>query len=1724
MNAKIWGRWVSRLFTQRRLAQRQQLVQRRLSVELLEDRVTPATISWTGAGANSFWSNAENWSLSRAPLATDDIVFGNLADVSARSPIYNLAGLPVFNSITISASGYTLGGTLGSPTVALSGPLNVGTNLGTQAITLNMQLLPPSSTLQQTFTINSGSHLIISGQLSANANALQAAQQTLTKSGAGVLELTSDNSTYTGAITLANNGGVVVISHANALGTGAVVAGAPTAGITTVNVNSQLQLKNVAGPINTRLKLNGTGIINDGALFNLAGNNTWAGAISLDSNSSFGGTSGTSLNITALISDLGAGHNLTKEGQGRLILSRVGGNTYRGQTIVNNGILTIRDPLSLGAGATAGTPQNGSPQSGTIVNFNSTTGEAGTLQLEFTGTLGANDPNGILLNPALPFNAVTNPYIGFQVYNDLLTLNGPGFGGIGALNSLSSYLSGQNIWSGNVTLGSPPPSVGSVQIGVAANSSLIVSGVIGDPNRSPQLVKVLPGRLILNNANTYAGGTFVSAGVVNIRDSRALGTGGASVAAGAALELEVDRGIDGTPQRNHNRNLGFDSVTGSGPGQEISVTGLAGTFTITFKGQTTAALPFNATAAQVQAALNALSTVNTGGGSVTVTQVGSIFRVIFNGALAASNQPMMTGVASGGATVVISPIYSLNVSNTLSISGTGIGNTGALRSINGINTYSGNITTNGSSIGVDADARPGHFTADANYFTYDHRLRVTGTIGGSSLTKLGAGHLILPFANTYFGATNIQQGWVTVQNNNSLGADSSGQAPTLRPYTTISDGAALHLKSLTPGTTFNLINNFNVSGNGILHPFSLINQAGAIQNLDGNNILAGIIQLNGNAGIGVEEITPPPAGVDPSQLTLTGYTWDFGSTAGGITKLGSQRLIIQSPGTYTGNVIVQNGVLLAQHDTALGANGAGTVTVQSGAALELGSSIPLQNGGVLGGLGIWGKNLVLNGSGNATFGSSTLTVLSGITPTTDPINTPIVPTDNSWRGSISLGSDATITIQPNSRLTVTGSIGDAINPAANGSNLTINGGGTLNLAGANTYRGTTFINEGVLTIANGQALGTPGNAEVQQLTLTDAVAGVTQFNLTFKGQTTGAITFTDDGPTDAAAIQAALNALTTIGGAAAVGGVATVAALLPGEYRITLGGSLSGFEQPLIEALATSGPGTIEVEQTLAGAGGTVIANGASLQLAGSFTVAGEPLLVQGQGNTGTPNIPTQWFQVGPAPITNGATPGAQNVTGRVTGTVVDPRDSNIIYMATAGSGAWKTIDGGRSWRPMFDAIPEIQRITVGGNPAGTFTLNFDGETTGNLSASSTPAEVQAALNNLDSIGGIGAQVTVTKATQGGNVSFTITFGGVLAGYAVDQIQAVAAGGATASVVTVQQGLDPRFAMYIGYIAMHPLNPNLSQSDPENVARMNTLYLGTGETNNSPDSFYGTGIYVSRDAGVTWRVLTGAETQDVTVVGLSATESFTLSYNGESTAPLSGHSSAAEVQTALNGLSTINGIGGSVTVTRSGIAEVQRVTVIGGLAAAADTYTLTFDGQTTAALAFNATPAQIKTALENLTNIGGVGGIVTVSAPTGVAEVQELVVDFGDNPTPSYTYTLTFAGQTTTALPYNATAAQIQAALEALSTIGAGNVIVTQTDAGATTNTYSITFAGTLGIYQRAVDHLQSRDCIHQWKRHGSGPGWRVLYGHLWWHAGHFRPAGHDTGRIGIDGGVCHGN
>ena len=66
--------------------------------------------------------------------------------------------------------------------------------------------------------------------------------------------------------------------------------------------------------------------------------------------------------------------------------------------------------------------------------------------------------------------------------------------------------------------------------------------------------------------------------------------------------------------------------------------------------------------------------------------------------------------------------------------------------------------------------------------------------------------------------------------------------------------------------------------------------------------------------------------------------------------------------------------------------------------------------------------------------------------------------------------------------------------------------------------------------------------------------------------------------------------------------------------------------------------------------------------------------------------VTSNWTFMGPAPILNGQTPGAEPVTGRIAAIAAHPTDANTIYVAAAGGGVWKTTDGGTSWTAKSDS------------------------------------------------------------------------------------------------------------------------------------------------------------------------------------------------------------------------------------------------------------------------------------------------------------------------------------------------------------------------------------------------------------------------------------------------------
>jgi hypothetical protein len=161
-------------------------------------------------------------------------------------------------------------------------------------------------------------------------------------------------------------------------------------------------------------------------------------------------------------------------------------------------------------------------------------------------------------------------------------------------------------------------------------------------------------------------------------------------------------------------------------------------------------------------------------------------------------------------------------------------------------------------------------------------------------------------------------------------------------------------------------------------------------------------------------------------------------------------------------------------------------------------------------------------------------------------------------------------------------------------------------------------------------------------------------------------------------------------------------------------------------------------------------------------------------------------------------------------------------------------------------------------------------------------------------------------------------------------------------------------------------------------------------------------------------------------------------------------------------------------------------------------YTITYNGQTTGHIAYGATASAIDTALELLSQIGTGGMAVTAASPlgygnnvvlaftphadanavtvtasalvdTGNAEVQTLSIAAAGVIPDAGHYHIIYSGQTSGAIAWDASAATIQTAVQALSNIGAGNMTVTAANPLAYGQNVVLTFAGTLNRGDKAA-------------------------------------------------------
>ena len=647
----------------------------------------------------------------------------------------------------------------------------------------------------------------------------------LIKDGAGRLTLTRPNQ-YMGTTTV--SGGVLAITSNLALGTGAGAAGRVT-----VNGGTLELATSGAVSFPKLLTLHGSGHANQGALRNVSGLNTWAGAITLgaaavirnlnaatgDSLILSGGVSGTNRDLTVA----GAGHtlissalttgtgNLLKQSAGTLTLS--GTNSYTGTTTVDGGTLAITGSGALGAGTVT-------VNSGGVLALSSNPG----------GT-------GLTLNRALILNGGALGNVrGNNIYSGNLTLTD---------SSTIRSTSGTLTVSGPLKLqtdavGGTPASPHDLTVAGAGNVGLsgIISGAGG-------LNKTGGGTLTLSGANTYSGDTLVRGGTLALGASeRILNTGklvidGGTFSMGAfnetvgGLELKGNGSISGTGTLTLNN-------AGAGEANRRNFILESGTVGVILAG--TAGLIKQGAADT----LVTLARANTYTGETAI-----------NGGTLRINDPNGLGDTSSGTTInsggilesaLVTPVQTtmINAGEALTLNG------GVLRLRKQYTDTTNRTFGNSITLGADSAIEhrlvgPPNATSTCNdpacdrttdlsgnlvlqsasdgtttghtltirtdktsnlLGNYNSNVRLSGDLSGAGgLSKEGEGDLRLSGTNTYTGKTTIDGGSITLTKNNAISTASR---------LIINNGATLNMGNFNQTLKGLRLNDGNITANARL--------------------------------------------------------------------------------------------------------------------------------------------------------------------------------------------------------------------------------------------------------------------------------------------------------------------------------------------------------------------------------------------------------------------------------------------------------------------------------------------------------------------------------------------------------------------------------------------------------------------------------------------------------------------------------------------------------------------------------------------------------------------------------------------------------------------------------------------------------------------------------------------------------------------------------------------
>ncbi|MDE2215490.1 MAG: autotransporter-associated beta strand repeat-containing protein, partial [Candidatus Omnitrophica bacterium] len=646
-----------------------------------------------------------------------------------------------------------------------------------------------------TGTITQSKALTVTGNLQENAG-------TLTLSYANTI----------GSVTL--NGGTLNINAAGALGSGTfTIAGGTidntSGGSITVSTNNAMSW-------NGNFTFTGTNSLNLGT-----------GAVTLGASRTITASANT-LTIGGAIS--GATYNITEAGSGALVLNGVVGTTT-GAVTINAGTLTLAGANTYSGGTTLNSGATLYVNNATALGTGTFTINGGTINSSGI-TLSTNNP--VALNASFTWDSADDQALNL----------GTGTVTLGASVTITIGSSSYNdalTFGGNVTGAHSLTITG----GTSGSNGVVINGVI---DTTVTGITVSGYRLTLAGANTYTSGTTLTAGVLNINNAAALGTGALTISGGT-----IDNTSGGSITLSNNNAMNWN-----------------GSFTFT--------------------GTNALN-IGTGnvtlGGSETVTVTAGTLTM---GGTISGNGDIVTLGASSGGTLVLSGNNSFSggltiAGGTLSIptinnkNGNGpLGHNSSV-TLDGTLEYTGSTASSSMPFVITAGD-----TGTVQVDTSGQTLTLSGVISDSAssgnLIKAGAGTLLLSGTNTYHGTTTINAGTLSISADSGLGT-----AP----------GSATTGDLVINGGTLAVTASFTLNAN---RGISLGASNGTVDVASGTTLTYGGI-IAGSGGV---------AKTDSGTLTLSGADTYSGTTTASAGTLN----VNNANALGTGSVVINGGTLVAQ--------------------------------------------------------------------------------------------------------------------------------------------------------------------------------------------------------------------------------------------------------------------------------------------------------------------------------------------------------------------------------------------------------------------------------------------------------------------------------------------------------------------------------------------------------------------------------------------------------------------------------------------------------------------------------------------------------------------------------------------------------------------------------------------------------------------------------------------